>query len=59
MSNTTIPQLPLATSLDGTEQLEIVQAGVSRRATAAEIGALGLGPTGPRSEEHTSELQSH
>lgn len=47
MSNTTIPNLPLAISLDGTEQLEVVQAGVSRRATSAEIAALGLGPTGP------------
>ena len=47
MSNTTIPQLPLATSLDGTEQLEIVQAGVSRRTTANAISGLNTGPTGP------------
>lgn len=32
-----IPNLPAATSLDGTEQFEIVQGGVSRRATIAEI----------------------
>ena len=47
MSNTTIPQLPLATSLDGTEQLEIVQAGVSRRTTASAISGINTGPTGP------------
>lgn len=47
MSNTTIPQLPLATSLDGTEQLEIVQAGTSRRTTASQIAGLQAGPTGP------------
>ena len=47
MSNTTIPNLPLAISLNGTEQVEVVQAGVSRRSTTAEIAALGVGPTGP------------
>ena len=47
MANTTIPQLPLATSLDGTEQLEIVQAGVSRRTTASAIAGIAVGPTGP------------
>ena len=33
MANITIPQLPLAISLSGAEQFEIVQAGVSRRTT--------------------------
>ena len=47
MANTTIPQLPLATSLDGTEQLEIVQAGVSRRTTASAIAGIAVGPMGP------------
>lgn len=47
MANTTIPQLPLATSLDGTEQLEIVQAGISRRTTASAIAGIAVGPTGP------------
>ena len=47
MANTTIPQLPLATSLSGTEQLEIVQAGVSRRTTASAIAGIATGPTGP------------
>ena len=47
MANTTIPQLPLATSLSGTEQLEIVQAGVSRRTTASAIAGIAVGPTGP------------
>ena len=47
MANTTIPQLPLATSLSGTEQLEIVQAGVSRRTTTADVAGLQAGPTGP------------
>ena len=48
MSNTTIPNLPMATSLSGAEQLEIVQAGVSRRTTITAVGnAIPIGPTGP------------
>ena len=47
MSNIQIPNLPVAASLSGNEELEIVQAGVSRRTTAADIAGLGLGPTGP------------
>ena len=47
MANITIPQLPLATSIDGSEQMEIVQAGVSRRATVSQISGLNTGPTGP------------
>jgi len=47
MANTTIPQLPLATSLSGEEQLEIVQAGVSRRTTTLAVAGLQAGPTGP------------
>lgn len=35
-----IPNLPAATSLDGTEQLEIVQGGVSSRTTAYDIASL-------------------
>ena len=37
MANTTIPNLPAAISLSGTEVVEIVQSGVSRRATVAQI----------------------
>jgi hypothetical protein len=40
MANTTIPNLPAATSLDGTEQLEVVQNGTSKRVTADQIAAL-------------------
>ena len=47
MANTTIPQLPLAASLSGTEQLEIVQNGISRRTTTADVAGLQAGPTGP------------
>ena len=49
MSNATIPMLVQAQSLLGDEQLELVQAGSSVRATAAQIAALGgaQGPTGP------------
>lgn len=46
-TNIQIPNLPVATQLDGTEQVEIVQAGVSRRATTQEIAGLQAGPTGP------------
>ena len=61
MANQQIPNLPAAISLGGSEEVEVVQAGVSRRATTQQIANLkGIGPTGPtRSEEHTSELQSH
>jgi hypothetical protein len=47
LANITIPQLPLATSIDGSEQMEIVQAGVSRRATVSQVSGLNTGPTGP------------
>ena len=43
-----IPNLPLATSLNGTEELEIVQAGVSVRTTTADVAGLQAGPTGPQ-----------
>lgn len=52
MSNVQIPNLPAAVSLNGTELLEVVQAGVSLRATSLAIASLGgsggaTGPTGP------------
>lgn len=40
MANTTIPNLPAAVTLDGTEQLEVVQNGTSKRVTADQIAAL-------------------
>lgn len=36
-SNIQIPNLPVATSLSGAEQVEIVQSGVSRRTTTQAI----------------------
>lgn len=48
MANKQIPNLPPAIALNGTEQVELVQAGVSVRATTQEIADLkGVGPTGP------------
>jgi hypothetical protein len=47
MSNVQIPNLPAAVALSGGEQLEVVQAGASRRVTAAQIAGLAPGPTGP------------
>ena len=47
MSNIQIPNLPVAIALNGTEEMEIVQSGVSVRATTQLIAELGLGPTGP------------
>lgn len=38
MANTTIPNLPLITALNGTEQFEAVQNGVSGRATVSTLG---------------------
>jgi hypothetical protein len=43
MANTTIPQLPLAVGLDGTEQLQIVQGGTSKRTTVGAISGSGGG----------------
>ena len=40
MSNTTVPNLPMATSLSGAEQIGIVQAGTSCRATLTQIAAI-------------------
>lgn len=40
MSNVQIPNLPVATSLNGQEEIEIVQAGVSRRTTTKAIADL-------------------
>lgn len=39
-SNVQIPNLPVAISLNGTEQVEIVQAGVSSRTTTQAIANL-------------------
>ena len=39
MANITIPQLPMAIALDGSEQMEVVQAGVSKRATVAAVSS--------------------
>ena len=47
MANAQIPMLPAATALNGTEQLEIVQAGTSRRTTTGDIAGIVGGPTGP------------
>jgi hypothetical protein len=46
MANATIPQLPQAIAITGTEQMEAVQAGASVRVTVQQIANLG-GPTGP------------
>ena len=40
MASTTIPNLPMAISVSGAEQMEIVQSGVSRRVTLAQITAF-------------------
>ena len=40
MANTTIPNLPSATSLTGSEQLEIVQNGVSVKTTTNAVAGL-------------------
>lgn len=48
MSNVQIPNLPSAIFLNGTEEIEAVQGGVSVRVTSAQIAGLGItGPTGP------------
>lgn len=47
MSNVQIPNLPPAISIDGSEEIEIVQSGVSRRSTTGAISGLTPGATGP------------
>ncbi len=46
MANITIPNLPVAIALSGTEQVEVVQSGVSCRATTQQIANLGPGASG-------------
>jgi hypothetical protein len=46
MANITIPNLPVAISLNGTEEVEVVQSGTSRRATTLQIAGLQPGATG-------------
>ena len=47
-SNVQIPNLGAVVALNGTEQVEVVQAGESKRATTQQIADLkGVGPTGP------------
>jgi len=47
-SNVQIPNLGAVIALNGTEQVEVVQAGESKRATTQQIADLqGVGPTGP------------
>jgi hypothetical protein len=46
MANVQIPNLPAAVALNGTEQVEVVQAGVSVRTTTSQIAGLQPGPTG-------------
>lgn len=46
MSNVQITGLPVATSLNGTEEVEVVQAGTSVRTTTGDIAGLQAGPTG-------------
>jgi len=41
MSTTTIPILPVAISLDGSEQMEVVQAGTSKRITLSQVFTYG------------------
>jgi len=43
MANVQIPDLPAAIGLDGSEELEMVQGGTSKRATSLQIAALAGG----------------
>lgn len=42
MASITVPNLPLAISLDGTEQLAIVQDGTSKRTTTGALAELAM-----------------
>lgn len=47
MANVKISELPLADALGGTEQVPVVQGGVTKRAPASAL----VGPQGPRGGE--------
>ena len=47
MTTVTIPNLPVAIALSGSEQMEAVQGGVSSRITTAQIAGLAVGGTYP------------
>ena len=53
MANTTITNLPAAVSLDGNEQLEVVQNGTSKRVTADQIAALAENTQGTVTQINT------
>lgn len=55
MGAVSIPMLPAAIALTGNEQLEIVQAGVSMRATAKQVQGVGL-PSNPQTTNYTAQL---
>ena len=48
-----IPNLPSATALSGSEEVEVVQSGVSARTTTGAIAGLQAGPTGPTGPQGT------
>jgi hypothetical protein len=55
MANVQIPNLPVALALSGDESLEVVQGGVSMRATTQQMAGLAPpgppGPTGPKGDK--------
>ena len=70
MANKSITQLPVASTLSGTEVLPLVQNGITKQASVLQIANVVIpgkfitnvafdNATYMRSEEHTSELQSH
>jgi hypothetical protein len=54
MANTTIPNLPAAISLNGSEQLEAVQSGTSVRVTAQQIADLAQNTQGTVTQINTA-----
>ncbi len=56
MSSIQIPNLPAATSLNGAELVEIVQAGVSVRTTTLQIAGIQAGPTGATGPQGSTGL---
>lgn len=57
MAQIQIPNLPVAISIDGTEELEIVQAGTSRRTTVGAISAFSASLSGPTGIDALLRLQ--
>lgn len=57
MANISIPNLPAATALSGEELIEVVQAGVSVKASVSQVSSNVPGPQGPTGPQGVQGIQ--